>query len=76
MANKRAIFVGDVTDLQQAPPPFGGVDILHVFLFNFILSFTISFRYARQRRMRRSSMALFEVWYVCVLFLIYFWILR
>ena len=38
MANKKAIIVGDVTDLQQAPPPFGGVDILHVFLFNFILS--------------------------------------
>ena len=40
-------------------------------------SFSISFRYARQlSRLRRSRMALFEVWYVCVLFLIDILILR
>ena len=34
-----------------------------------LYSFSISFRYARQRpRLRRSIMALFEDWYVCVLF--------
>ena len=34
MANKKAIIVGDVTDLQQAPPPFGGVDIPSMFFFS------------------------------------------
>ena len=34
-----------------------------------LYSFSISFRYARQRpRLRRSIMAIFEDWYVCVLF--------
>ena len=35
-------------------------------------SFSISFRYARQRPRLRRRMALFEVWYVCVLRQIYF----